>query len=193
MKAIDRRVKRTKKLLRQGLISLLMEKDINSITINELVTLVDINRGTFYLHYKDLYDLLHQIEDDLRSELTGILNEYNIDGMKDENKLFFVDILKFIKENADLVLLLLSQNGDLAFLNKLKKAVEENCFQNLKQLYQHANPYSYAVFTAYSVSGSIGVIQLWLENGHSESIESLASILANIVEKGLGYLENPNP
>lgn len=193
MKATDRRVKRTKKLLRQGLISLLMEKDINSITINELVTLVDINRGTFYLHYKDLYDLLHQIEDDLMSELTGILNEYNIDGMKDENKLFFVDILKFIKENADLVLLLLSQNGDLAFLNKLKKAVEENCFQNLKQLYQHANPYSYAVFTAYSVSGSIGVIQLWLENGHSESIESLASILANIVEKGLGYLENPNP
>ena len=123
MKAIDRRVKRTKKLLRQGLISLLMEKDINSITINELVNLVDINRGTFYLHYKDLYDLLHQIEDDLMSELTGILNEYNIDGMKDENKLFFVDILKFIKENADLVLLLLSQNGDLAFLNKLKKAV----------------------------------------------------------------------
>lgn len=193
MKAIDRRVKRTKKLLRQGLISLLMEKDINSITINELVTLVDINRGTFYLHYKDLYDLLHQIEDDLMCELTGILNEYNIDGMKDENKLFFVDILKFIKENADLVLLLLSQNGDLAFLNKLKKAVEENCFQNLKQLYQHANPYSYAVFTAYSVSGSIGVIQLWLENGHSESIESLAYILANIVEKGLGYLEAPNP
>ena len=59
---VDSRVRRTKRLLRQGLTELLKEKSIKKITVRELSDRVDINRGTFYLHYKDIYDLVEQIE-----------------------------------------------------------------------------------------------------------------------------------
>ena len=59
---VDRRVRKTKKQLRQGLTQLLQTKNINEISVRELSDLVDINRGTFYLHYRDIYDLLDQIE-----------------------------------------------------------------------------------------------------------------------------------
>lgn len=61
-KKVDRRVRKTKRQLRQALTQLLQQKPIKDITVREIADLVDINRGTFYLHYKDVYDMLEQIE-----------------------------------------------------------------------------------------------------------------------------------
>ena len=52
----DRRVRRTKKLLSQGLIELMQQKQVKDITVRELADLVDVNRGTFYLYYRDIFD-----------------------------------------------------------------------------------------------------------------------------------------
>lgn len=190
--AVDRRVRKTKKLLKQGLITLMMEKDINDITINELVNLIDINRGTFYLHCRDLRDLLTQIQDEVMTEMNRILEKYSAEDMQTQDLPFIIDILKYIKENADLCTLLMKENGDATFLNKLKRMVEENCFENLKLFYQHDNPYAYSVFATFSVSGAIGIIQLWLSTGHKEPVEVVAKTLSQLIDKGLGYLNSPS-
>ena len=57
----DRRVRKTKKQLRGALTSLLLEKDISRVTVRDVADLADVNRGTFYAHYSDVYDLLHQL------------------------------------------------------------------------------------------------------------------------------------
>ena len=57
-KKTDRRVLRTRKMLLEGLTDLLKEKDIKDISVKELADYADINRCTFYLHYKDVYDML---------------------------------------------------------------------------------------------------------------------------------------
>ena len=79
---VDSRVRRTKRLLRQGLTELLKEKSIKKITVRELSERVDINRGTFYLHYKDIYDLVDQIEQELFAEYESILSNYTIADLK---------------------------------------------------------------------------------------------------------------
>ena len=66
---IERRIRRTKSLLRHGLAELLQTKPIDEITVTELVERSDINRSTFYLHYADIYDLLESIETELFDEV----------------------------------------------------------------------------------------------------------------------------
>ena len=58
---IDRRVRKTKALLLKGLTQLMEEKDVNHISVRELTDLVDLNRGTFYLHYRDIFDMVNQV------------------------------------------------------------------------------------------------------------------------------------
>ena len=70
----DRRVRKTKALLLRGLIQLMETKDVQDISVKELSDLVDINRGTFYLHYSDVHDMLRQIEDELFVEFQGIID-----------------------------------------------------------------------------------------------------------------------
>ena len=71
---MDRRIRKTKAQLRHGLAKLLKEKTIKEITVKELVEEVDINRSTFYLHYTDIYDLMEQTENDLKSEILEIIH-----------------------------------------------------------------------------------------------------------------------
>lgn len=59
---MDRRVKRTKKILYEALLTLMQNKAINKITVKELTELADINRKTFYLHYTDIFDMIDQIK-----------------------------------------------------------------------------------------------------------------------------------
>ena len=47
---IDRRIRKTRRLLRECLTALLKEKKVQDITVREIADMADINRGTFYLH-----------------------------------------------------------------------------------------------------------------------------------------------
>ena len=74
MKLEDRRVRRTKHLIKQSLIELMYEKPFKDITVTDITKRADLNRGTFYLHYIDIYDLLSKIE----NEILNIINQNNL-------------------------------------------------------------------------------------------------------------------
>lgn len=59
-KGKDYRTRVTKMLIRKAFTDMLKEKPIQSITIKELCETAGINRGTFYSHYSDIYDLLEK-------------------------------------------------------------------------------------------------------------------------------------
>jgi AcrR family transcriptional regulator len=65
----DRRVRYTKTALKQSLLELMRDRPIEKITVKDICEKADINRGTFYAHYTDPYDLLTQIEDELFNEI----------------------------------------------------------------------------------------------------------------------------
>ena len=79
--SIDRRVRKTKKQLKQALTKLLMNKELKDVSVLELTELADINRGTFYLHYKDIYDLYDQTENEILNEFNTIINKHVIQNL----------------------------------------------------------------------------------------------------------------
>ena len=87
----DRRVRRTKKLLTQALTQLLQEKQINEITVKELTDLADMNRGTFYLYYKDIFDMLEKIEDGLFEALDEIVSLHEHDDVSHQTTPILLD------------------------------------------------------------------------------------------------------
>ena len=61
----DKRITKTKKNLKNAMITMLGEKDFEHITITELCRAAEISRITFYSHYSDKYALLDEIFDDM--------------------------------------------------------------------------------------------------------------------------------
>jgi AcrR family transcriptional regulator len=125
-------VRKTRGQLRQGLVRLMREKSIQDITVKELCEECDINRGTFYLHYTDVYQLLHSIEDELLEEFERVL-----DGLTAQSVLAaatpspaMCSMFELLADNADMCLVLLCHNGDMAFLEKVKDIVRLRVLTN---------------------------------------------------------------
>lgn len=62
--AEDRRVRKSKRAIKQAFIQLLKENNLDRITIQQISDLADVNRGTFYLNYEDKYALLDEMENE---------------------------------------------------------------------------------------------------------------------------------
>jgi AcrR family transcriptional regulator len=70
---MSRKTRYTRKALRDSLVELMKDKPITKITIKELCENADVNRTTFYAHYRDQYDLLQQIEEETLVCIENIL------------------------------------------------------------------------------------------------------------------------
>ena len=121
----DRRVKYTKKLLTDSLVGLLQHRHISSITVKELCELADINRSTFYTHYRDAADLLNQIEAEVYENMKRHVEKQ---GYKEEalpvSQQMLTSILEYAKGNAELFKALLSENCDFAFQKSILELSE---------------------------------------------------------------------
>ena len=100
---MDRRVRKTRKQLRDCLILLLKEKKIQDITVRELTEMADLNRGTFYLHYKDVFDLLEQTETELLTEFYGLVSRHSASDLKQGLSELFYEIYCLVYDNSALV------------------------------------------------------------------------------------------
>lgn len=185
----DRRVRKTKKLLKNGLAELMKEKPIKNITVRELSELVDINRGTFYLHYKDIYDMVEQIQDELFTEFNQIIEEHEFDNT--DNSLFpmLVDIFKHIADNAEMVQSLIGKNGSAIFVDKLKNVVKEKCLSNMYTTLKPDKNIEFKYFYFFVISGCIGIFHEWLNNGMKENPKEIALIVENLILKGFNSLK----
>ena len=115
-KKTDRRVRKTKTQLRNGLAMLMKEKSVGEITVKELVDQVDINRSTFYLHYPDISGLLYEIENDLAEEMERAIREHPIEKREDNGFYFLQDIFQVLDNNREIVSALVGPYGDIRFI-----------------------------------------------------------------------------
>jgi len=185
-KGMSRSVRRTKDKIRKGLTELLKKKPVKNITVREIADLVDINRGTFYLYYKDIYVLIEQTENEMFEEFYEIvkLKEYN----GEPPSPVMTDVFSFLAENADLCIALIGPNGDLDFVNKLKDLVRDRCLYYWTRIYNAKSTKYFEHFYAFFIYGCIGMFEEWLKTGMKETPDEMAHILDQMIMKGVKAL-----
>lgn len=175
----DRRVRYTKMVLKDSFIGLLEKKDISQITIKELCEDADVNRATFYAHYADTYDLMKKIQDELLENVEEHLKGYT----QQDISVIPVDMVErifiYIKENARICKLLLSERGDLNFQKRvLTLAYEKNISELTKSgaIQKDDAEYIYA----FTLTGCVGAIQKWLNDDLKKSPRFMAEMIVTL-------------
>ncbi|NTU88756.1 MAG: TetR/AcrR family transcriptional regulator [Actinobacteria bacterium] len=189
-KTADRRVVRTKKMLRDALAELIEDKGFEAITVCDLTERADINRGTFYAHYKDKTDLLVQSENDLIEavlEIQSGLVEMSMAELLDcyvNNKPlpFAVALYRYLGDNGRFVRALIGPKGDPGFTPRLKEVIARNILENvLSEKYRENMTPLTKYYMAYYTSAQLGVIEHWFESGMNEDPEEMARIVLSIM------------
>lgn len=173
----DRRVRKTKKALREALASLLMEKELHSITIKELTDTADVHRSTFYSHYQDVYDLYEKIEDSVVAELDAIFAINPTHTYED----IYQNIIDYVHENPILCRMFLSKNRNRKFQNRICELIERN-YLNIWLFEESRTEITEEMcyISAYHVQGCIAIISLWLESNFSCPKEKVIELFRQI-------------
>ena len=180
---LDRRVRKTRTKLRQCLAELLKTKSIHEITVTELAKMADINRGTFYLHYRDVYDLLEHIEADILKEFHSLLT-HSTPAM--EHLAPFIEImLSFIQENSDIFRLFMENKTDSDFPGKLREELKRTVFQNWASQIRRRNLSQFELYYEFALNGTLGMIENWLRNEQTMKPGELSLLIEEFIQGGL--------
>lgn len=184
-KKTDRRVRRTRALLIDALTDLIAEKNIKDITVKELCDAADINRGTFYLHYRDIYDMLNQIEQDILNHFSDLVAEYPPNKLSEDPTPLIYDIFCLTAENAALCKMLLSPNGDISFLMQINTLFRA-CALNAWNLSAGSTaPAQFDYVYSFIAAGCVGLIENWLVSDQPEAPEEIAVLASSIITTGI--------
>lgn len=179
----DRRVRKTRAALKGALTSMLQERNVKDISVKELTELADVNRGTFYLHYKDVFDLMEQCESDLLGEFETILEGISGEEFIARPGDVFERIYKLCKENADFVRVLLSENGDIRFLNNMNSFLKERCLHDWSEVIKDSKITLFDAYYTFLVGGCVSLLQYWFETGMKQSPGELAKITVDFLAR----------
>lgn len=131
--------RKTRNLIKTTFAELMQEKkELNKITVTELVKRAEITRSTFYTHYDDIYEVAKDYELETIELLTC---DDKILYTKQDILNYFDEIIACLKKNEEIYKMLLSSNDTLFFLEKLRKMAIEKIFSALKNIYFSSNPY----------------------------------------------------
>ena len=160
----DRRSRRSRKLLKQGLLELLREKGFSHISVRDITERMDLNRGTFYLHYPDTTALMRSLEDDILCEIRQLVENHMGETVEGGSlRPLFEPLLDYVVAHRETCQALFASGSNSEFLSGLRDLVYE---YGRKILRAHDRPdgeedLSYLFsFTAF---GLIGLLKAWFD------------------------------
>jgi AcrR family transcriptional regulator len=180
--------RKTKQSIQKSFLEILEEKSFDSITVGDITRAAKINRGTFYLHYKDKFDLLDQIEQQLFADLGNHIDELqsnysSIYSFKKEQEELATKLFSFIEMNSPILKIFLSNHGRAGFHIRFRDAFSEKVHLNLqknKNFNEILNaPMDY--FLSFITSAFLGLIEQWVRNGLDKTPQEMTAIYIEII------------
>ena len=160
----DPRVRRTRRILQNALVSLILEKDYSSISIKEITDRAEVAYITFFRHYNGIDELLREVLDEGLAELLQhietLANKSEDSANEVEGRLIF----EYIKQKSDLFRILLKSQS----VTPIRKAV----LQNIAMMYLDScsflrrpnTPIPANIASNHMATSLLALIEWWLEN-----------------------------
>lgn len=183
----DRRPMKTIRALKTVLVDFLQTRNLQEISIKEITDKADISRGTFYLHYSDIFALYQAIETDVVESINSIINSKV--PIQDEDELEKIigsifDYLTIHIKECDALL----RTDSASFLSAVFESNRPNVMETWETTFgtdEHAKSYTY-IFLSH---GFAGILKHWMTFGKIETPRQIATIVKRLL--GYMFLDTP--
>ena len=186
MKKQDLRIIRTDRRIRETFLQLIDEVGFDAVTIKLLTDRAEVNRGTFYHHYADKYELLEQMTNEIFEKIEATFEReipfVLINKTEDSPYRRIIPFLIFLYENRTLMRILLSPTSDGMFRKRVRDYMQQILFSGLHEQGERLVPEDYLI--AYLSAAHLGVIESWLSHPNETTPEEIARIIFTISMEG---------
>ncbi len=179
----DLRVVKTRQTIRNALSSLLSERELPDITITALCARAQINRKTFYRHYRSIADVITEFENELLSKFSNILRTSNT-SISDIGSVLG-EISALISSDQDYFIKLLKLNPELFSGGRVKAMLRRAVEIALRDLEVIEDEQTLHALSEYTVSGVLSLYSAWFDEGCSGSLDVVTETARKMTTSGL--------
>ncbi|MBC7878379.1 MAG: TetR/AcrR family transcriptional regulator [Anaerolineales bacterium] len=172
-KVLDRRVERTRQLLQNALSELILEKEYEKVTVQDVIDRANVGRSTFYAHFEDKEQLLRSGFEPLRAQFEDFLSgaEFDMESPWALSLTMFQQVQK--------------QKGGYITLTHIQKFLYGYLLDHLKSSLPKRNKNIPPELLAhYVVSSFIALMTWWIDNDYPCSAEQMNKYFRQLVEPG---------
>lgn len=172
MNTKDRRVLKTKEALKKALLELVCYKEPGSISIKELTEAAAIHRATFYDHYRDIYELYDEVEQDALEKIRRAL----MDREFPDRAAIYRAVIDVIQSNVDTFMVMMRDGSSGTFEEAMAQIFEMSYLQNeLTENHLESFSEDRRFLLAYHTQGCIGLVKKWIKEGCRYPKEEIAA------------------
>jgi AcrR family transcriptional regulator len=186
----DPRILRTRQLIKDAFVELLEEMDLQKITVNRLAERATINRVTFYLHYRDIPDMLEKMADDMIEDISTIFNNTPTEQPSSQEVGWNIveNLLKHIAKHPNFYRSILTSKKAPIFRDRLTMFLRERIVIRISESGKSSHILNEIVkediLIWYETSALIGTIISWLQNDMPYTPSFLAQQFALLHHRG---------
>ncbi|EPX60800.1 regulatory protein, TetR [Cystobacter fuscus DSM 2262] len=176
----DPRAHRSRAMLRDALLGLMRERGFDSISVQDITERAQLNRSTFYLHYRDKDELLTHVMRDMILELSR--RSHQMGDSPDRLHRTLVEWFQHAAEHPELYHLMLGRSGMRAFSMQLRKLLEQlmNLDMGRPGVSARFHGVPVPVMNRFMASAYMGVLEWWLDRRALHPPEEMARWLGTL-------------
>ena len=184
---MDRRVVKTKKAIRNAFTQLLVNKDINDITVKEISDLADINRKTFYNYYTGVYQLVDEIEDNIVKDFTERIKQLDVLSCIEDPMIVYHVLHEFIHSDIDFYRSVFAMNQN----SFLVKKICESLISAVKDSFRGGVAVDENILDItirFIFYGEVATYRQWLIDDGPYPIDMMGRTIAQICSGGIPHM-----
>ena len=177
----DKIVIRTKKAIKSALFKILETKDLSAVTITELTKKANINRRTFYTHYRNITDILNDVEGDLVAALTKLLQRFDANDYKAGIYDLFMGLNDLITVDFDFYFHLVRVDMRGPLMSRLKNVIKSTTDKVLEKICPSTDIEHIEILSSFIVGGLFNTYLDWHNREDRIPIEHAAELASSMV------------
>jgi len=185
----DRRARRSRRLLKESLLSLMRKKEFSHISVRDVAEGADMNRGTFYLHYSSTTDLLQSVEAELLEELQALVDAHMQETMADGTMRPVLEpVLDFAVAHREVWTVLFAGSEATSFIQSLQQFIHRNGTALVEDRFHPQDKDKTEYLLSFLTWGYIGLLKEWFAQDMALPREALIAAALRLANGAAGQL-----
>lgn len=180
---LDRRVQRTRRLLREALLSLIRERGFAALSVQHIIDRADVGRATFYAHFDNKEDLLFSGLDELRASLLALQRQAHAKPVSKEERLFAFtrELFAHTNEHRDLYPSMVGDRSAALLQQAFRRMLLDLVREEVKAVVPRAPASQTRVEAAvqFVAGGLFGVLMWWIE-GRARDVDEMDGLFRRL-------------
>lgn len=180
---MDRRVKKTRRAIKQAFLKLAKDSAVSKIKVTELAELADINRKTFYLHYVDIFAVEEEIQQEFITHTDFLANQISLAVYNHDIQSFVENLFDALEKASEEFKDILDTELYTSIIGVAKIEFKDTLIQEYIKLGGKNIEFLSYMFTFYA-SGTLDLFKDWFEHRSTVNKEEVMDLVCRLVKEG---------